>query len=82
MGAEAHLLAAGAACDVVGARAHELPGPARAEVVRLHPRDGMVSELTDLIGRQAEARPRSRAGLLWSLGFKRLMANGERGGSP
>jgi HD domain len=78
MGAEAHLLAAGAACDVVGARASELSASARAEVVRMHPRDGFAAELTETIERQATARPRSRIGLLWRLGFKGFIARGDR----
>jgi hypothetical protein len=77
LGAEAHLLAAGAACDVVGARVIEIPAAARHEIMARHPRDGFAAEIADLVGRQAAARPRSRAGLLWKLGFAGLV---ERGG--
>jgi hypothetical protein len=78
LGAEAHLLAAGAACDVVGAHAHEIPRPARSEVLRRHPRDGFAAEMTELVRRQASERPRSRAGLLWRIGFPGLIAQGDR----
>jgi hypothetical protein len=73
LGAEAHLLHAGAAMDVLGARAGQVPAAARAEVLRRQPRDGFVDGLLALAAQQLARRPRSRIALLQRLGFARLM---------
>ena len=78
LGAEAHLLHAGAAMDIVAARAGQIPPPVRAEVLRRHPRDGLVSEITALGAEQRTRRPRSRIALLQRLGFAALMRRGDR----
>jgi hypothetical protein len=78
LGAEAHLLHAGAAMDVIGAGAGRVPAPVRAEVLRRHPRDGFVSQMLALGVRQRASRPRSRIALLQRIGFADLMRAGER----
>jgi hypothetical protein len=62
-GAEAHLLHAGAACDVIGQRRRELPAALVAEVLRAHPRGAMTAELTAVLGALAAAGPRTRLGI-------------------
>jgi hypothetical protein len=63
-GAEAHLLSAGAAVDVFGLRAGDLPDAVRREVVRRHPRLGFKQEFTRLWRAEARQVPRGRAAYL------------------
>jgi hypothetical protein len=69
MGAEAHLLHAGAGMDVIGRRRRELAAATRTAVLARHPRAGMAEELDGLLLGQASARPRSRIALLTRHGF-------------
>lgn len=59
-GAEAHLLQAGAACDVLGSRAGEIGPGLRAEVLRLHPRADCKRQLCACMRAQAERAPGTR----------------------
>jgi len=69
LGVEAHLLHAGAAMDIAGIGATRLPADARTEVLRRHPRNGFLDEVTQLGVAQAAARPRSRIALLRRVGL-------------
>ncbi|MFO0568056.1 MAG: HD domain-containing protein [Polyangiaceae bacterium] len=62
-GVEAHLLHAGAACDVLGARLRQLPPALVDEVLALYPRGEMSSALAESLRKQAEQAPDSRIGL-------------------
>lgn len=70
VGAEAHLLHAGAHLDVAGTRAGDLPRQAIREVVGKHPRDGFPACFGVLMRREAAERPDSRAAVLWRLGLR------------
>jgi hypothetical protein len=73
-GVEAHLLNAGAACDLTGLG---LPSLAREDVERLvseHPREGLARGFSALMDQQVARRPACRAHVLERLGFRRLMA--------
>lgn len=74
LGAEAHLLSAGAAFDVVGRGVRKLPSATTAEVVARWPRRDCAAELATMTGAQANVRPDSRAALLHRLGFAQLIA--------
>jgi hypothetical protein len=63
-GAEAFLLSSGAAVDVFGLRAGDLPGVVRRDVVRQHPRLGFKQEFTRLWRAEARQVPRGRAAFL------------------
>jgi hypothetical protein len=63
-GSEAFLLSAGAAVDVFGLRAGDLPDVVRREVVRRHPRLGFKQEFTRLWRAEARQVPRGRAAYL------------------
>jgi hypothetical protein len=78
LGAEAHLVHAGAAMDVVDARARRLPAVVRGQVLGRHPREGFLDELLTLGARQVAARPRSRIALLHRIGFADLMRTADR----
>jgi hypothetical protein len=74
LGVEAHLLNAGAACDLTGLG---LPSLARGDIERLvsaHPRAGLARGFAALMDQQVARRPACRAHVLQSLGFARLMA--------
>jgi hypothetical protein len=60
-GAEAYLLSAGAAVDVVGLRSNEVPDAIRESVVREYPRLGFKREFTGLLRAEAKQVPRGRA---------------------
>jgi hypothetical protein len=77
LGAEAHLLQAGAAMDLFGRRARMLPAPVASQVLARHPRDGFAAEIERLGAGQAEARPRSRIALLRRLGLPDLARRAE-----
>jgi hypothetical protein len=63
-GAEAYLMSAGAAVDVFGHRANELPDAVRASVVRDYPRLGFKREFTRHVRAEAKQVPRGR---MWYL---------------
>lgn len=69
-GTTAHLLRAGAHLDVVGRRAADLPVEVVAAGMTRYPRSGFAACFTDLMRREAEERPHSRAGVLWRLGMR------------
>ena len=64
LGAEAHLLHAGAFADLIGGGPQALPRALVAEVDRRHPRDRLEPDLAEPLRQQARLRPRSRAGVL------------------
>ena len=68
-GIEAHLLHAGAALDVVGARFDEVATTTRDEVLRVHPRLEMKNSMVAAMKQQSNMRPRSRAAFLCEHGF-------------
>ena len=67
-GPVAYLLAAGAAVDVVGLRAWELPPATITEVVREHPRAGFKAVFSEAFGQEAARVPEGRARLLHRYG--------------
>lgn len=72
-GAEAHLLHAGAAADVIGARLQQI-GPAYVtQVLSLYPRLDFKSFIVDKLKQQASLRPESRIAFLLGLGFAGLI---------
>ena len=73
-GVEAHLLTAGAAFDVIGARFREV-GPALAGAgVERYPRFGFKREMDDRSRRAARRGPKTRVALAYRFGFGRLIA--------
>jgi hypothetical protein len=60
-GAEAYLLSAGAAVDVFGLRAGQIPDAVRRGVVRDHPRLGFKRAFAGLLRAEARQVPRGRA---------------------
>ncbi len=72
-GVEAHLLHAGAAFDVVGARYGELAASTRDEVVSRHPRLEAKRDLVAAMKQQSHARPHSRAAFLCRHGLISLI---------
>ena len=73
LGAEAHLLSKGVSLDAIGGRAHQLPQRPVREVIDRWPRDGFGHQFAAATRTQAQARPRSRAALLWQIGFGGLL---------
>jgi hypothetical protein len=73
-GIEAHLLHAGAHLDVVGRRARELPEDVLLAGVTRFPRAGFADCFIDLMRQEARRRPHSRAGVLWRLGMRPMIA--------
>ncbi|HEX2233053.1 MAG TPA: HD domain-containing protein [Thermoleophilaceae bacterium] len=73
-GVEAHLLAAGAAFDVIGARYGHLAKPLVAAAVELHPRLGFKREMEDRSRRAAHRGPQTRVAFGYRLGFGRMIA--------
>lgn len=73
-GPEAHLLNRGAALDVVGREARVLERALKDAVVARWPRQGCKAEITRAIKAEARRSPKSRAGILASLGFFGLVA--------
>jgi hypothetical protein len=77
LGAEAHLLSAAAAMDLLGRRTETLPAHVVSPVLARHPRDGFAAEIERLSAEQAAARPRSRVALLRRMGLPDLIRRGE-----
>jgi hypothetical protein len=73
-GAEAHLLQAGTAFDVVGSRWRDLAPPLRDRVLAAHPRLGLKQALCTCMQAEARAAPHTRLGLYTRrLGFLDLI---------
>lgn len=68
-GAEAHLLHAGAALDVVGARIRQLGASVVVAVLERYPLMNFKNQMAGAMQRQADARPTSRAAFLARWGF-------------
>jgi hypothetical protein len=60
----AHYLSAGAKCDVVGARASDIPHPAIEEVLHRYPGLGFGQVFGELLMAEARSRPESRTALI------------------
>jgi hypothetical protein len=73
-GAEAHLLTAAAALDVIGARYRELGRPTVAAGVDRYPRLGFKREMDERSRRAARRGARTRVALAYRAGFGRLIA--------
>lgn len=72
-GAEAHLLHAGAALDVIGARARQIDAGAVSHVLGAYPRLSFKTDMAEALKGQTRARPESRAAFLVGLGFISLL---------
>jgi hypothetical protein len=72
-GAEAHLLQAGAGCDVVGSRKHDLAPATVNQVFARHPRTDFACHLARSMREEAHRRPHSRMALFEQFGFSRLI---------
>ncbi len=72
-GAEAHLLNAGAALDVVGAGLTALHPDDRARVLAAYPRNGFKRTMRAAMERERAAAPDTRAALLMKLGFAAMI---------
>jgi HD superfamily phosphodiesterase len=73
-GVEAHLLTAGAAFDVIGARYRELGRPLVSATVERHPRLDFKREMDERSRAAARRGPRTRVAFGYRLGFGRLIA--------
>lgn len=72
-GAEGYLLTAGAQADVMGRRKREIAPDTMAAVLARHPRTGMKREFAELQGAHATSAPRTRAGMYFRLGARRVI---------
>ena len=72
-GVEAHLLNAGAGCDVTGVGLTELARPDVERVIADHPRAGFAEGFSALIAEQARRRPDSRAAMLHKFGLRAII---------
>lgn len=68
-GAEAHLLHAGAAMDLVGAGIRRLHPDTVGQVIHAYPRLGFKENIVTAMKAQSQRSPQSRAGFLMGLGF-------------
>jgi hypothetical protein len=73
-GVEAHLLTAGAAFDVIGARYRELGKPLVSAAVERHPRLGFKREMDERSRTAARRGPSTRVAFGYRLGFGRMIA--------
>jgi hypothetical protein len=73
-GVEEHLLTAGAAFDVVGARYHELGRPLVSAALERYPRCGFKREMDERSRAAAVRGPRTRVALAYRVGFAGLIA--------
>jgi len=64
-GVEAHLLQAGASCDVIGTAYHAIAPKTRALVLEQYPRLHFKQEIEDCLHQQVLLRPEARAALLY-----------------
>ena len=67
-GAEAHLIQAGAALDVIGLRYRQISPETVKAVLQRYPRLGFKQELDTLMSLQIQQRPNSRIALLYQIG--------------
>jgi hypothetical protein len=67
-GAVAQLVSAGAAVDVIGLHAWQLPDAVLADAVTLHPREGFKNVFIEAFGSEAKRVPAGRAQLLHRYG--------------
>lgn len=75
-GAEAHLLNAGAALDVTGARRWQIPDGLASDVLASHPRMGFTARFDARLRSHAAAAPSCRAAFLYRFGrFGELIRN-------
>jgi len=74
-GAEAHLLAGGAALDVIGSRATEIDVSTRAAIIEKHPRLGFKAQFSGRMAEEARARPHSRTRAVTQLGYPMMIRN-------
>lgn len=72
-GAEAHLLSAGAALDVIGQRAWDVVPETRRAVLERHPRLGFKREIDALLRAHAAAAPHGRVAFLYRFGVLGLL---------
>jgi hypothetical protein len=73
-GVEAHLLTAGAAFDVIGARYRHVAKPLVIAAVERHPRLGFKREIDERSRVAARRGPRTRVALGYRVGFGRMIA--------
>ena len=73
LGVEAHLVNAGAAVDVVGARADELGAPMIGAVLERHPRGDLMEVLLPLLAEEKRRHPTARVSRWMSVGFGALV---------
>lgn len=69
-------LQAGALLDLIGSRAGELTRGHRDQVIREHPRDGVIADVLGMIRAEAKANPGGRIGLLTRCGFSAALILG------
>lgn len=74
-GAEAHLLQAGAAVDVIGVGLEQISPRAREAVLGAYPRDGFKRELLSCMEREAAFGQRTRMDFFMSRGFGRRIVD-------
>ncbi len=72
-GVEAHLLQAGAGLDVIGANRSHIPAHQRSMIYTKQPLLTFKSEMREAMQREARQFKNTRAGVLMSLGFGRLI---------
>lgn len=72
-GAEGYLLTAGAQADVIGRRKREIAPATMAAVLERHPRADMKRQFAELQGAHARSAPRTRAGMYFKLGARRVI---------
>lgn len=73
-GVEEHLLACGAALDVIGARRRELAPALVARALDRHPRLGFKAEINARSRQAARHGPKTRVALAYRVGFAHLIA--------
>jgi hypothetical protein len=69
LGVEAHLVNAGAAVDVVGARFAGIPAAIRERVLARYPRHELKAYLIERFGAERARHPSSRMSLWVAMGF-------------
>jgi hypothetical protein len=73
-GVEEHLVAAGAALDVIGPRQRQLRGPLFSAALERHPRLGFKRDFDERSREAARRGPRTRVALAYRVGFGRMIA--------
>jgi hypothetical protein len=75
LGAEAHLVHAGAGLDVIGASRHSVPSEIREDILHQYPRADFKGYFREVIAREAAQHPESRIRLWVKLGFLERIAS-------